>query len=256
MAKQSVTDFHTYIERILGDLALDTQEKQDLREEWLQHLEESKQHLMQAEELSEKEATKKAMAQFGAEDLLQNEVKSHFNSVYKQHITKESLIWLICLIAGSIGPVLLINAQYQSYFVTAPLMCLLICYGLYHCVLKRSSLLSVSIVGLPILYGAFVYFYSSRTSFNEFLVQLVPQNIGDLAGSGGVFTLSSLHILWAVIIACTFINYRKKGYNKRWQVAAVRSSFEYWFMILLALVVVNTEILTNSAERKTIILNH
>lgn len=232
-----VQEFEDYLNHITDSLGLGQDEKDELKEEWKQHLVDLMSDFIQ-KGASKSEAIELSIKQFGEIHILQSEVRKSFLNPRKMHLLKESLVWIICLIVASIGPILLINAYYKLYFVTVPLTMLAICYGVYHIAIRRVSSLLVGIIGTLILYAYFVYFIIKRTSIEYFKSELFSLN---LSGEG-LFTISMVHLLWLVL--CVI----------RWQ-KVIRASFEYWSMNMIALWVVNSEILTNSGEGKVIILN-
>jgi uncharacterized membrane protein len=61
-----------------------------------------------------------------------------------------------------------------------------------------------------------------------------------------------IHFLWIVLIVSVYVISPKGSLKQR---AFIRASFSYWAMIDIALFIVNAEMITNSAEGKTFILN-
>lgn len=244
-------EFEDYLTRIMEPLALGKEEKADLKEEWLLHLTDSMNHLTR-QGMPEKEAIEHSIKQFGEAELLQAEVNKSYSSSLKTHLLKELLIWGICLIAASTGPGLLINAHYHIYFIIWPLILLVLCYGIYHVIVKRISFPALWFVGVLLFYGTFVYFVCQRFS-SEYYVQNIISLIWDeLTGGDGIFRVPTLHLLWLIIIAFVLSFSKNK---KRRCLSVVQSSFEYWAMIMAGLFLVVTETLTNSGEGKVILLN-
>lgn len=175
-----------------------------------------------------------------------SEIKKSFHSPFKKHLLKEIVVWMICLVAASVGPILLINAHYKLYFITWTVVLLAVCYSLYHFVFRRITVPIILLMGAVIYYGSFVYFLSQRTSLEYFFNSLFSFRLsGD-----GLFTNAIIHLLWLFLILVTL----QKQSASRW-IPVIKSTFEYWAMIMLALFIVNTELLTNSGEGKVMILN-
>lgn len=248
---REIREFEDYLTRIVEPLTLGKEEKAELREEWLLHLTDSMNDLMQ-HGMPEKEAIEHTIKQFGEAELLQAEVKKSYSSSLKRHLLKELLIWGICLIAMSIGPGLLINAHYQLYFIIWPLILLVLCYGIYHVIVKRISFPALWFVGVLLFYGTFVYFICQRFSAEYYVQNIISLKWDELTGGDGIFSEPSLHLLWFMIIA--FVLTFSKNKKRQW-LSVVQSSFEYWAMVMAGLNIVVTETLTNSGEGKVILLN-
>lgn len=179
-------------------------------------------------------------------------VNESYTISLKARLLKELLIWVICLIAASIGPGLLINAHYQVYFIIWPLILLVLCSGIYHVILRKISFPALWFVGVLLFYGTFVYFVCQRFSPEYYVQNMISVKWDELTGSDGLFRVPTLHLLWLVIIVFA-LTFRKN--KKRLWLLVVQSSFEYWAMIMAGLFLVVTETLTNSGEGKVILLN-
>jgi hypothetical protein len=173
--------------------------------------------------------------------------KNNLNS-RKLNLIKELIIWFICLAATSIGPILLINAPYDiAYTITAAIL-LGICCAIYHFIVKRLKHPYISIFGLCTLYGYFIYFMANESSFKFFLRELFRLRLG----GDGFLTISMMHLLWGIII----IKHLLTGFfSKESAMKILQCSFEYWAVIMISLLIIRTEILTNSGEGKVIIGN-
>jgi len=239
MAKE--TEFTNYVTSFTGTLSMNPDEKDELLEEMEQHLGELMAHFIKQGH-SKEEAVKLAMEQFGSPDQLRPEFqKSHIPS-WKQRMSKEILIWLICLVATSIGPSLLINAHYTILFVVAPLMFLIVCALLYHGVIQKVRYPILWIAMFLLLYGIFTWDMIQLHSFKLFMVELVTFRLG----SEGLATLSIFHLLWFGVL----LRFLHKGWR-----SLARTSYEYWTMLIIAVYLVRAEILTNSGEGNVLLLN-
>jgi hypothetical protein len=168
--------------------------------------------------------------------------------IKKVNFIKELVIWLICVVATSIGPSLLIKAPYQIAFSIYPLLLLGICCVSYHLIIKRLKHLYIGITGLCTIYGYFIYLMVHQTSFNYFLRELFRFRLsGD-----GFLTISMIHLLWVVIIIKHLLT---SSFSKQHALKIIQSSFEYWAIIMISILIMRTEILTNSGEGKVIIGN-
>lgn len=245
--QQSVKEFEAYLARVAERLSLDKTEIDELKEEWRQHLIDRMNHYI-AKGVTEQEAIEMAIEQFGEADLLGSEVNRSCVSARKSFFVKEGLVWLICLVAASIGPGLLIGAHYQLYFITLPLLCLVLCSAMYHTAIRRVPFPLLSFIGFVVFYGMFVITVASVNPIDELLRLMVPQRLQDIAGSSGLFTLPGLHLLWVAAIAGLLAS----GFRLR---SVVQASFEYWFLVMIALALANSEWLTSSSEGKTILMN-
>ncbi|WP_199615291.1 permease prefix domain 1-containing protein [Paenibacillus alkalitolerans] len=239
MAKE--TEFTDYVRSFTQSLPINSHEKDELREELERHLVELMAHFIEQGH-SKEEAVKRAMGQFGDPEELQPEFqKSHIPS-WKQHMSKEILIWLICSVAASVGPSLLINAHFTPLFVVAPLMFLIICALLYHGVIQRIRHPILWIAMFLLLYGTFTWDMIQDHSFNLYMEELVTVRLGN----EGLATLSIFHLLWVGVL----LRFQHKGWR-----GPARTSYEYWAMLIIAVYMVRAEFLTNSGEGKVLLLN-
>jgi hypothetical protein len=67
-----------------------------------------------------------------------------------------------------------------------------------------------------------------------------------------LFTSPMLHLLWVFILSNSMFIQRSN--KKKWQ-SLIRGSFEYWFMIMIAMFIVTKEWISFSSEMKVILLN-
>lgn len=245
--QQPVKEFEAYLARVTARLSLEKTEIDELKEEWLQHLNDRMHHYL-AQGFTEQKAIEMAIEQFGDAELLGAEVNRSCVSARKSLLVKEGLVWLICLVAASVAPGLLIGAHYQLYFTLLPLLCLMLCSAMYHTAIRHASFPFLSFVGFAVFYGSFVITIASANPGRELIRLIVPQRLEDVAGSSGMFTLPGLHLLWIAAIAVLLAS----GARLR---SAVQASFEYWFMIMISLALASSEWLTASSEGKTILIN-
>lgn len=240
----NIKPFVEYLDYITDSLNIEEGEVCELREEWYQHLVELMEDFID-KGVSRDEAIYLAIKQFGDVPLLKSEVNRSYPSSRRLNFIKELIVWFICLIASSIGPSLLINAHYRIFFSIGPIFILGICYGLYHFVLKKLKSYYIMSVALPLLYGYFIYFIVTKDSFSYFVAELLNFRLG----GNGLFTISMLHLLWGLVIAKhLFIT----SFNKQLFLNIVEASFQYWSMIMIAIFISFTELLTNSGEGKVI----
>jgi hypothetical protein len=175
-------------------------------------------------------------------------INKNHQSAKKLNFLKELLVWLICIVATSIGPSLLISAPYDIAFSIASVILLVICCVSYHFIIKWLNHTYISIFGLCTLYGYFIYFIVYENSITYFLHQLLVFRLrGD-----GFFTLSMMHLLWIIVIIKKLVIL---PLSKQTILNIVQSSFEYWAVIMLSILIIRTEIITNSGEGKVIIGN-
>jgi hypothetical protein len=167
-------------------------------------------------------------------DTLQSGLKRSVVTIRNMQLLKELLIWIICLLAAISGPSFLIGAHFQLYFILYPLILLIACTAIYHILIKRGSHLIVSLVGLPLAYG--IYYFNWKPILDGY----------------GLFTASTLHILWVLMIGCVLIVQRSD--KNKWY-SVIRASFEYWFMILIAIYIVTKEWISFSSEMNVVLLN-
>ncbi|XEC95767.1 permease prefix domain 1-containing protein [Paenibacillus tarimensis] len=245
MAK--VAEFEEYLLTILEGLDLEPGERDDLFEEWHQHLTDLMNKFMNRG-FSKQEAHTLALQQFGDAADLHAEMKRGFPASRNMVWLKELLIWSLCLIASSIGPWLLINARYSLSFILFPLLVLLACAIFYHVLLSRIPRRPIWMIpGTLLVYAAFL-FISVRLTSAEFVWSLFTSSAW---GGTGLFTISTIHLFWIAVVACRLISRPDASP----MTSAVRSSFEFWAMNLIAVLLVMTEFLLDSSEGKTFILN-
>lgn len=216
-------------------------EKDELREELEQHLGELMAHFIKKGHTKE-EAVKRAVKQFGSPEQLRPEFKKSHIPSWKKRMSKEILIWIICLVATSIGPFLLINARYTALFVVFPFMFLIVCALLYHGVIQRVRHPILWIAIFLLSYGTFTWNMIQFHSFKLFMEELVTFRLG----SEGFATLSIFHLLWFGVL----LRFLHKGWR-----GMARTSYEYWAMLIIAVYMVRADILTNSGEGKVLLLN-
>lgn len=183
------------------------------------------------------------MKQFGTSEPMQPACGKSERPVWNQQLlSKELLIWLICLTAASIGPGLLINAEYTLFFTVAPLVFLFVCSILYHGIVQRVQNSALYGIILMLLYGVFTWDMIQHHSWKAYIGEMVTVQLG----GEGLATLSILHLLWIVVL----LRFLHKGWR-----GAARSSYEYWTMVILAVFLVRTELITDSSEGKVLLLN-
>ncbi|QGQ93444.1 hypothetical protein EHS13_00125 [Paenibacillus psychroresistens] len=136
---QSNQEFENYLDKITGSLSLNIDEKNELKEEWLQHLVDSKDHFVQ-KGMKEQEAIDQAMKQFGGVDQLQSELKRNMASLRNMHFLKELVIWTICLMAASVGPSIFTGETFQVSYLTVAVCLLFCCYGIYHIMINVETI--------------------------------------------------------------------------------------------------------------------
>lgn len=243
----NIKEFETYLNEIMKSVQLNQVEIADLKEEWNQHLVELMNDFVQ-KGFSKSEAVELAIKQFGDAQHISSQMEKSYFPFWKIHFLKEILVWMICLVAASVGPILLINAQYQMLFIIGPLILLTICYGMYHGLIRRASSPELWYIMLPILYGGFVLLFLKNISIEYFMSQLVTLELN----GNGIFTISVIHFMWIGIMIRALASHT--SIRNRW-IEIVRSSFEYWAMLMISFVIMNSEILTSTGEGKVIIVN-
>lgn len=235
------TEFTDYIKTFTDILPILSIEKKELTEELEQHLEQLMFRFIEQGH-TKAEAVKLAMEQFGPpEKLLPEYQKSHISS-WKKRLGKEAFIWFICLAAASLGPALLINAQYTPLFVVAPMLFLIACSLLFHGIIQsvRRTIWWVPLFLLS--YGIFMWHAIPAYSFNMFLEEFVTLRLG----GDGLATLSIIHLLWVSVL----LRYLNKGWR-----GLAHVSFEYWTMLILAFYMARAEFFMNSGEGKVLLIN-
>ncbi len=198
---------------------------------------------------SEQEAIKLVLQQFGDAAKLREEVKRSYPAPRSMMWLKELLIWALCLTAASVGPWLFIDARYSVFFVIFPMLVLLVCAFVFHVLLSRIACPPLWMIpGTLLLYAAFLFFVVRLTS-----LELVWTQFTTLSWSGdGLFTMSIIHLMWAAVVAYRLISSSSSSARMS---AAVRSSFEFWMMNLVSLLIVSSGLLSDSGEGNVFILN-
>lgn len=263
-----------YIDRIIAPLAITHDEKAEMREEWLQHLEESMAAL-KATGYSEAEAAKLAMERFGSAEHLQADVRRSFWTAGQVYWFKEAIIWALCLLASALGPGLLIGAKYELIFTVAPL-CLLIVFCLLHQgvqvaahagrgILRRipggntagervamvvrmlGALISyIGVMSIFVLWGPIDSMGSPVGILRELLAMPV------LESSLGLFTPKMVHLLWVALLLWRVGARQLPG--SRIQVL-VQASLAYWLRLLAACLLVVALGQSIPAEAQVLMLN-
>lgn len=106
-----------------------------------------------------------AMEQFDNLERLSSEFQKGHAPNWKNQLSKELFIWLICLTAAAAGPVLLMNARFTLTFVIAPLLFIaassILCHSLI--VRVRNPVFCAACFFCPILYFYGWWFKISRS---------------------------------------------------------------------------------------------
>lgn len=243
----SIKEFEQYLDRVTDSMMINEEEKQDVKQEWRIHL-----HSLFDEYVkkghSENEAIMLSLEQFGEPSLIESEVKKGFMNHKKSFFLKEMFIWMICLVAVTVGPMLLINAEYSPWFMLGTIVILAICYCIYHFILSKVSSPIFFMLGAAISYSFFVYLVITQSSFEFVLSQFTSFT---LSGEG-LFTIPMLHIFWVLIIILSWFS--NTG-SRSIRFVITKSTFRFWTMIAISFAIVVFEILTNSGEGKVILLN-
>ncbi|WP_102262461.1 permease prefix domain 1-containing protein [Mesobacillus jeotgali] len=232
----SIKQFDDYIKKLVRDLHLEEEEKRELEEEWTQHLYDHFSAL-QKQGVEKMEAIQTVLEQFGDMQKIQTEVNQSYPSAIKSHIQKESVIAILCIIASVIGPMILIGAHFQPYFVFAPLIALVFAYLVHRFIAKRQSDWRLSGIGLIAIYVFFFQLFNrmyGSLSLDLYGAHLFTLDWNRLTGSGGLFEFVTIHMMWYVIIAMQFIG--SNNYIPVWK-RILNSSFQYWAMLLIGVFV-------------------
>ncbi|MRG85983.1 permease prefix domain 1-containing protein [Salinibacillus xinjiangensis] len=253
MSKQvSIREFDIYIKNITKELQLDEIEKKELEEEWRQHLYDHY-HSLRLENVDEKEAIQAVIDQFGPVEMLQKEVNETYPSSMKNHVFKEVLIGMICIIASVIGPGLLIGAYFQPYFIFAPIQALVAAYVIYRFIIKKQTYWLFSIIGFIPIYIIFLQFiaqmYGTPLTLELYLSEIFSLDWNRLAGLNGLFEFPTLHMFWYIILLTQLC--RNNSYLSVWK-RMCNATFHYWAMLFIALVFARFQ---SSAEWSVISMN-
>lgn len=247
-----IKPFDDYMKKIIEDLQLEIEEKDELEEEWKQHLYDHFESLVK-QNIEEEKAVQTVLEQFGEIALLQEEVNRTYPSSKKIHIQKEITIGIIAFIASIIGPGLLIGAHFQSYFVIAPIQALMVAYLVYRFLIKQQKNWILSLIGFGLIYVFFLQLLpkimGTSLTFAIFVNEIFSFQLERLTGSNGLFEFVTLHMMWYVIIAFQFIS--NKNFIPVWQ-RVINASFHYWAMLLIGVMVARFQ---SSAEWRVLYLN-
>jgi hypothetical protein len=250
--QDSIKQFDDYIKRLVLDFHLDDEEKAELKEELTQHLYDHYSSL-QKQGMEKSEAIRTVLEQFGDMQLIQTEVNQSYPSAMKFHIQKEIVISILCIIATIIGPIILIGAHFQPYFIFAALVALVLAYLVHRFILKRQADWRLSVIGVIAIYIFFLQFlprlYGTLLSFKFYSSQLFTLDWNRLTGSNGLFEYVTLHMMWYVIIAFQFLT--NANFIPVWN-RVLTSSFQYWSMLLIGIFLAK---LQPSAEWAVLFIN-
>lgn len=248
----SIKQFDDYIKKLVQDLQLDDEEKRELEEEWTQHLYDHYSSLKkQGQEKTE--AVQTVLEQFGDIQMIQTEVNQSYPSAIKYHFQKESVIAILCIIASMIGPVILIGAHFQPYFIFVPLIALTFAYVIHRFIAKRQTDWKLSLIGLIVIYIFFLQLfkrmYNTSLSLEVYGGHLFTLDWNRLTGSSGLFEFVTIHMMWYVIIAFQFIT--NENYIPVWK-RILNSSYQYWTMLLIGVFLARFQ---SSAEWSVLFMN-
>lgn len=191
-----------------------------------------------------------AIQQFGKPELLKKEVAQIYLYTRRQQRLKELAIWIVCLIAASIGPYILIKAHFSIGFILTSAFTLLCFYFVYHKVIKVIPNVITYIAVLP-LYAFWVYMFLKLG--NEFNIGYYTSNLftldwSRLTGVDGIFQFPTLHMLWYTIVVVNILSPSNKAMLER----VIVSSFQYWTMLAIGLALA---MIAPNSESSVIILN-
>lgn len=253
MSKQvSIKEFDSYIKKITKELQLDQIEKKELEEEWKQHLYDHYDSL-RGNHVDEKEAIQTVIDQFGPVEMLQEEVNQSYPSSMKNHLFKEVLIGIICIIASVIGPGLLIGAYFQPYFIFVPIQALVVAYFIHRFIIKKQTYWLFSVIGFIPIYVIFLQFlaqmYGTSLTLELYLSEIFSLDWNRLAGLNGLYEFPTLHMFWYIILLVQLVS--GNNYVSVWK-RICNATFQYWAMLLFALVIARFQ---SSAEWSVISMN-
>jgi hypothetical protein len=250
--RQSIKEFDQYLERLLSNIQLDKEEKEELGEEWKQHLYDHY-HSLRKKGIDEVTAIQTSIEHFGEIEMLQQEVNNTYPNAITSHVQREVLIGVIILIASIIGPSILIEAHFRAYFIIAPIQALILAYIIYRFVIKKQTYWVLSLVGFAASYIFFIQMlpqiYGSRLTLDFYASHLFSLEWDRLTGSNGLFEFVTIHMLWYVIITIQFFS--RDTYTYIWK-KICHASFQYWTMLLIAVFFARFQ---SSAEWGVLFLN-
>ncbi|MBT2645058.1 hypothetical protein J7I80_22820 [Bacillus sp. ISL-41] len=250
--QESIKQFDDYIKRLIQDLQLEDEEKRELEEELTQHLYDHYSSL-QKQGLEKTEAVQTVLEQFGDIQMIQTEVNQSYPNAIKSHFLKESVIAILCIVASMIGPMILIGAHFQPYFIFAPLIALTFAYIIHHFIAKRQTDWKLSVIGIIVIYIFFLQLYKrmygTSLSLEAYGGHLFTLDWNRLTGSSGLFEFATIHMMWYLIIAIQFIT--NNNYIPVWK-RSFNSSFQYWAMLLIGVFLARFQ---SSAEWSVLFVN-
>ena len=250
--QESIKQFDDYIKRLVQELHLEEEEKREVEEEWTQHLYDHF-SVLQKQGIEKMEAIRTVLDQFGDIQMIQAEVNESYPSAIKSQTQKESVIGMICIIASLIGPMILIGAHFQPYFIIGPLIALVFAYLIHRFIVKRQSDWRLSVIGIITIYifflQLFTRMYGTSLSLEIYGGHLFSLDWNRLTGSSGLFEFVTLHMLWYVIIAFQFIT--NDNYIPVWK-RILNTSFRYWTMLLIGVFLARFQ---SSAEWSVLFIN-
>lgn len=253
--EHAISEFDDLVQQVFFKTYLHEQDRVDLEIELKQHLYDHYQDLVDRG-CSHEQSIKETIDQFGKIDILRKRIKRNYPSILKELILKEIIIGLFLVIAVIIGLKFL---KLQNYLFMSPgililpLLVLMIALPFQHLILKRINSWKIASVVTCVIYAWYI-----MASFSEQGLSLIDvlQNIFSttlsnyINGYQGLFTFHTIHFFWVIIL---LIQIKKKdSHFKVWQ-RMIFSSFQYWVMIILGLIV--NSIFDMNSEGSTIFIN-
>lgn len=191
--------------------------------------------------------------QFGEIDMLQDEVNKTFPNATKQHIQKEIIIAVLCIIASLIGPAILIGAHFQPYFFVVPVQALLVAYLIQRFLISQVYYPMLAFVGFAAIYLYFLQFLTQLVgaplTIELYLNQIFSLEWDRLTGGEGLFNYVTLHMFWYIVLIVQILS--TKNFTALWK-KLFQSSFQYWAMLLFAVFIARFQ---SSAEWSVLYLN-
>jgi hypothetical protein len=250
--QESIKQFDDFIKKLVQDLHLEDEEKREVEEEWTQHLYDHYSSLLK-QGLEKSEAIQTVLEQFGDIQMIQTEVNQIYPSAVKSHIQKESVIAILCVLASIIGPMIIIGAHFQPYYIFASIFALLFAYIIHRFIARRQTDWKLSVLGLIIIYIFFLQLfermYGTEMSLELYGAHLFTLDWNRLTGTSGLFEIVTLHMMWYVVIVYQFAT--NANYIPVWK-RILNSSFQYWSMLLFGVFLARFQ---NSAEWSVLFIN-
>lgn len=254
--QQTIPAFESLVDLTLSKTHLHELDREELEIELKQHLMDHYQELIE-NGLSHEFAVQQTIDQFGELKTIRKKINQTYPNTLREFILRELMIGIILLLAIIIGPLFLINEyRFVSMLEVVPIPFLVLLISLFfrHFILNKImswkiALVITSIIYLGLMYSQIYHYFGLPATV--VMSQLSLFNVNNFVnGSVGLVTIHTMHLLWILVLLLQ--TFKDKTNTKVWK-NMILSSFQYWGMIALGLLISIT--ITSNSQGQIVFIN-